>query len=121
MLRSPIAAKSESIRFRFKTASENGILLYSRGTQGDYFALQLKDNQMKLNVDLGSGLMTSLSIGSLLDNNVWHDVIVSRNLRDMIFSVDRVVAHARIKGEFSRLNLDRAVSDFFINILIDSR
>lgn len=84
--------------------------MYSRGTQGDYFALQLKDNKMILNLDLGSSLMTSLSVGSLLDDNVWHDVVISRNRRDIIFSVDRVIVRGRIKGEFTRLNLNRAVS-----------
>lgn len=58
----------------------------------------------------GSGTSTSLSVGSLLDDNIWHDVIMSRNRRDILFSVDRVVVQGRIKGEFSKLNLNRAVS-----------
>lgn len=111
LIRDPIAAYSEAIRFRFKTSYANGIILYSRGTQGDYLALQLKDNRMVLNLDLGSGIMTTLSVGSLLDDNVWHDVVISRNRRDIIFSVDRVIVQGRIKGEFSRLNLNRGVSN----------
>ncbi|XP_065359085.1 neurexin-4 isoform X1 [Calliphora vicina] len=107
LLQEPIASTRESIRFRFKTANANGILMYSRGTQGDYFALQLMENKMVLNLDLGGGIMTSLSVGSLLDDNVWHDVVISRNRRDIIFSVDRVIVRGRIKGEFSRLNLNR--------------
>ncbi|XP_055611113.1 neurexin-4 isoform X3 [Uranotaenia lowii] len=109
LLRDPVAATRETIRFRFKTAQANGILLYSRGTQGDYFALQIKDNRMVLNVDLGSGVMTSLSVGSLLDDNIWHDVVISRNRRDIMFSVDRVIVEKKIKGEFDRLNLNRAI------------
>ena len=58
----------------------------------------------------GSATPTSLSVGSLLDDNIWHDVVISRNRRDIVFSVDRVVVQGRIKGEFSRLNLNRAVS-----------
>lgn len=81
--------------------------MYSRGTQGDYLALQLRDNKMVLNMDLGARLMTSLSVGSLLDDNVWHDVVLSRNRRDIIFSVDRVIVRGKMKGEFSRLNLNR--------------
>lgn len=114
LLRDPISALQESIRFRFKTSYANGIVLYSRGTQGDYIALQLKDNRMVLNLDLGSGIMTTLSVGSLLDDNVWHDVVVSRNRRDILFSVDRVIVQGRIKGEFSRLNLNRAVSIYLV-------
>ncbi|XP_058066107.1 neurexin-4 [Anopheles bellator] len=111
LLRDPIASTRESIRFRFKTAHPNGVLLYSRGTQGDYFALQIKENRMVLNVDLGAKIMTSLSVGSLLDDNIWHDVIISRNRRDIIFSVDRVIVQRRIKGEFDKLNLNR---EFYI-------
>lgn len=99
-------------------------MLYSRGTQGDYLALQLKDNRMVLNIDLGSRIMTSLSVGSLLDDNVWHDVVISRNRRDIIFSVDRVIVQGRLKAEFNRLNLNRAVSIFkkkIIEKLSDSK
>lgn len=53
LLRDPIYSSRESIRFRFKTSTANGILLYSKGTQGDYIALQLRDNRMLLNIDLG--------------------------------------------------------------------
>ncbi|XP_053603353.1 neurexin-4 isoform X1 [Plodia interpunctella] len=109
LLRDPISASREVIRFRFKTSTASGVLLYSRGTQGDYIALQLRDNRLVLNLDLGSGTATSLSVGSLLDDNLWHDVVLSRNRRDILFSVDRVVVQDRIKGEFSRLNLNRAV------------
>ncbi|XP_075231156.1 neurexin-4 [Lycorma delicatula] len=107
----PISSSRESIRFRFKTNAMHGVLMYSRGTQGDFIALQLRDNRMLLNIDLGSGMMTSLSVGSLLDDNIWHDVLISRNRFDIVFSVDRVMIHGRIKGEFQRLNLNR---EFYI-------
>lgn len=110
LLRDPLAASRETIRFRFKTSHANGILLYSRGTQGDYIALQLRENRMVLNINLGSGIMTTLSVGSLLDDNIWHDVVLSRNRRDIIFTVDRVMVQGRIKGEFDKLNLNRGVS-----------
>ncbi|XP_064071525.1 neurexin-4 isoform X3 [Vanessa tameamea] len=109
LLRDPISASREAIRFRFKTTVASGALMYSRGTQGDYIALQLRDNRLVLNIDLGSGTLTSLSVGSLLDDNIWHDVVISRKRRDIVFSVDRVVVQGQIKGEFSRLNLNRAL------------
>lgn len=64
---------------------------------------------MLLNINLGSDIMTSLSVGSLLDDNIWHDVVISRNRKDIVFSVDRVMIQGRIKGEFNRLNLNREV------------
>lgn len=53
LLRDPISASREVIRFRFKTSTASGALMYSRGTQGDYLALQLRDNRLVLNIDLG--------------------------------------------------------------------
>lgn len=54
-------------------------------------------------------MMTSLSVGSLLDDNIWHEVIIMRNRLDIIFSVDRVTIEGRIKGEFERLDLNNEV------------
>lgn len=50
---SPISAHRESIQFRFKTNVADGVLLYGIGSQGDYLALQLKDNRLLLNINLG--------------------------------------------------------------------
>ncbi|XP_066582442.1 neurexin-4 isoform X3 [Prorops nasuta] len=108
LLREPIETDRHLIRFRFKTNNADGVVMYSRGTQGDFIALQLRDNRMLLNIDLGSGVMTSLSVGSLLDDNMWHDVVMSRNRKNISFSVDRVLIKGRIKGEFHRLDLNRA-------------
>lgn len=58
---------------------------------------------------LGSQIMTSLSVGSLLDDNIWHEVIIMRNRLDVVFSVDRVTIQGRIKGEFERLDLNHEV------------
>lgn len=51
LLRDPISALRETIRFRFKTTHLNGVLLYSCGTQGDYIAIQLKENRLVLNIN----------------------------------------------------------------------
>lgn len=56
LLRDPISASRETIQFRFKTSHANGVLLYSKGTQGDFFALQLYENRMILNLNLGESL-----------------------------------------------------------------
>lgn len=53
--------------------------------------------------------MTSLSVGSLLDDNIWHEVIIMRNKLEVFFSVDRVTIEGRIKGEFERLDLNHEV------------
>lgn len=58
---------------------------------------------------IGSRIMTSLSVGSLLDDNIWHEVIIMRDRLDVVFSVDRVTIQGRIKGEFERLDLNHEV------------
>jgi carbohydrate-binding DOMON domain-containing protein len=57
LLRHPISASRETIRFRFKTNYADGAILYGRGSQGDYFALQMRDNRMLLNIDLGNSII----------------------------------------------------------------
>lgn len=54
-------------------------------------------------------MKSSFSVGSLLDDNVWHDVVISRNRRDILFSVDRVVVDGKIKGDFDKLDLNRVL------------
>jgi len=107
-----ISSKRETIRFRMKTTRENGVLLYARGTQGDYLALQLVENRLLLNINLGSSrgrtsdTETSLTLGSLLDDNNFHEVHIERERRNIVLSVDRVQIRDRIRGEFNRLDLD---------------
>ncbi|KAG8190720.1 hypothetical protein JTE90_024856 [Oedothorax gibbosus] len=105
-----ISSEYENVRFRFRTNEANGVILYSKGSQGDFFALQLVHNKLLLNIDLGGeGVVTSISVGSLLDDNMWHDVYISRKSRDITFSVDRVVLPAKIRGDFSKLDLKREI------------
>ena len=84
------------------------VLLYI-SFQGDYIALQLVENRLLLNLKLGNHRQeeTSMVLGSLLDDNLYHEVMISRERRDVILSVDRVRIRDRIKGDFHKLNLDR--------------
>ena len=41
----PVASLRDTLRLRFKTNHENGVLFYSKGSQGDYMALQLVENR----------------------------------------------------------------------------
>jgi len=103
----PVASLRDTLRLRFKTNHENGVLFYSKGSQGDYMAVQLVENRLLLNINLGHREETSMALGSLLDDNLFHEVMISRERRDVILSVDRVRIRDRIKGDFHKLNLDR--------------
>ncbi|MCL4131606.1 UNVERIFIED_CONTAM: hypothetical protein GTU68_025311 [Idotea baltica] len=103
----PIASYEDNIRFRFKTVRPNSVLLYGRGSQGDYLAYNSSRNRMIFIFDLGSKLMTSLSVGSLLDDNSWHDVEIVRRERNVSLIVDRVRVDDVILGDFKRLDLNK--------------
>src|SRR5687767_4713040 len=82
----PIASFNDTIKFRFHTNHANGNILYSRGTQGDTIALQIYQNKLTLSLDLGvDGNIQTVSAGSLLDDNLWHDVQIYRSGHDIIF------------------------------------
>ncbi|XP_037092008.1 neurexin-4-like [Pollicipes pollicipes] len=95
----------DRIQFRFRTAQPNGVMLYSHGAQGDLLALQLVENKLRLQIDLGSGQLTSLSVGSLLDDHLWHDVAIERRERALSLTVDRVRVSTEVSGDFRRLDL----------------
>jgi contactin associated protein-like 2 len=78
--RHPVASLRDTVRLRFKTNNENGVLVYSKGSQGDYFALQMVENRLLLNINLGGKQETSMALGSLLDDNLFHEVVISRQV-----------------------------------------
>ena len=57
--------------------------------------------------------MTSLSVGSLLDDNAWHDVEIHRDRRNLTLIVDRVRINQMILGDMSRLDLNQVVRKTF--------
>lgn len=62
----------------------------------------------------GTKHATRLSAGSLLDDGLWHNVIVSRKNQTVKVSVDGVSTIGHIPGDFAMLNLDHRV---FVNII----
>ncbi|KAH7952096.1 hypothetical protein HPB52_018374 [Rhipicephalus sanguineus] len=106
--RRPVTSTEDTLRLRFRTNHADGLLLYSYGSQRDLFTLQLVHNKLLFSVDLGGeGVVTEVWCGSLLDDNLWHDVQISRFRRELVFTVDRVVIRQRLKGDSFQLDLNR--------------
>lgn len=106
--RRPVTSTEDTLRLRFRTNHADGLLLYSYGSQRDLFTLQLVHNKLLFSVDLGGeGVVTEVWCGSLLDDNIWHDVQISRFRRELVFTVDRVVVRQRLKGDSFQLDLNR--------------
>lgn len=104
----PISSFEDIIRFRFRTNHANGHILYSQGTQKDVLSLRLQNNKLVVGLDLGGeGDLNEMEAGSLLDDNLWHDVFISRSQRDILMTVDRVMVRHRLSGDFMRLDLNQ--------------
>ncbi|KAK6310717.1 hypothetical protein J4Q44_G00187720 [Coregonus suidteri] len=104
------------ISLKFKTTASNGVLLHGEGQQGDYISLELKRSKLLLMINLGSNQYgsilghTSVTSGSLLDDDHWHSVIIERYRRNVNFTLDRHTQHFRTNGEFDHLDLDYEIS-----------
>ncbi|XP_061569880.1 contactin-associated protein-like 2a isoform X2 [Cololabis saira] len=104
------------IALRFKTSESEGVILHGEGQQGDYITLELRMAKLLLQINLGSNQYgsimghTSVTTGSLLDDNHWHSVVIERYRRNVNFTLDRHTQHFRTNGEFDHLDLDYELS-----------
>ncbi|XP_019942993.2 contactin-associated protein-like 2a isoform X2 [Paralichthys olivaceus] len=104
------------IALRFKTSESEGVILHGEGQQGDYITLELDKAKLLLQINLGSNQYgsilghTSVTTGSLLDDNHWHSVVIERYRRNVNFTLDRHTQHFRTNGEFDHLDLDYELS-----------
>ncbi|XP_028293164.1 neurexin 3a isoform X2 [Gouania willdenowi] len=79
---SPIQSSSDEITLSFKTWQRNGLILHT-GKSADYVNLALKDGAVSLVINLGSGAFEAIvePVNGKFNDNTWHDVKVTRNLR----------------------------------------
>ncbi|KAM9331850.1 contactin-associated protein-like 2a [Pholidichthys leucotaenia] len=104
------------IGLRFKTSESEGVILHGEGQQGDYITLELRKAKLLLQINLGDNQYgsilghTSVTTGSLLDDNHWHSVVIERYRRNVNFTLDRHTQHFRTNGEFDHLDLDYELS-----------
>lgn len=86
----PIQSSSDEITLSFKTLQRNGLMLHT-GKSADYVNLALKNGAVSLVINLGSGAFEALvePVNGKFNDNDWHDVKVTRNLRQV--TVQRVI------------------------------
>ncbi|XP_029620438.1 neurexin-1a isoform X32 [Salmo trutta] len=89
---SPIQSSSDEITLSFKTLQRNGLMLHT-GKSADYVNLALKNGAVSLVINLGSGAFEALvePVNGKFNDNAWHDVKVTRNLRQVTISVDGIL------------------------------
>nr|KAF6410463.1 hypothetical protein HJG63_009007 [Rousettus aegyptiacus] len=100
------------ISLKFKTMQSDGILLHRGGQSGDHITLELRRGKLFLLINSGDAnlpsahALISLTLGSLLDDQHWHSVLVQRLGKQVNFTVDEHREHFHTQGEFSYLDLD---------------
>lgn len=104
------------ISLKFRTTAGDGVLLHGEGQQGDYITLELHRARLQLLINLGSDQSgsiqghTSVTSGSLLDDDHWHSVLIERYRRNVNFTLDHHMQQFRTNGQFDHLDLDYEMS-----------
>ncbi|XP_054310596.1 contactin-associated protein-like 4 isoform X2 [Pongo pygmaeus] len=104
------------ISLKFKTVQSDGILLHREGPNGNHITLQLRRGRLFLLINSGEAKLPStsnlvnLTLGSLLDDQHWHSVLIQRLGKQVNFTVDEHRHHFHAQGEFSLVNLDYEIS-----------
>ncbi|XP_058868162.1 neurexin-2-like isoform X17 [Acipenser ruthenus] len=88
----PIQSSTDEITLSFRTLQRNGLMLHT-GKSADYVNLSLKSGAVWLVINLGSGAFEALvePVNGKFNDNNWHDVRVTRNLRQVTISVDGIL------------------------------
>lgn len=108
----PIQSSSDEITLSFKTWQRNGLILHT-GKSADYVNLALKDGAVSLIINLGSGAFEAIvePVSGKFNDNQWHDVKVTRNLRQVMgkerecwdgsFLVNQSWGRREVRGQLS--------------------
>uniref|UniRef100_A0A8D2JD64 Contactin associated protein family member 4 n=1 Tax=Varanus komodoensis TaxID=61221 RepID=A0A8D2JD64_VARKO len=109
-------ALKDIISLKFKTIQRDGILLHREGQNGDHITLTLANGKLSLLINIGDAKIYSadaqinITLGSLLDDQHWHSVLIEHFNNQVNFTVDKHTHHFHAKGEFNYLDLDYELS-----------
>ncbi|KAM6033691.1 contactin-associated protein-like 4 [Chlamydotis macqueenii] len=109
-------ALNDVISLKFKTMQSHGILLHREGQNGDHLTLELIKGKLFLLINLGdtkthpSNAQINITLGSLLDDQHWHSVLIEHFNNQVNFTVDKHTHHFHVKGEFNYLDIDYELS-----------
>ncbi|XP_058517295.1 contactin-associated protein-like 5 [Ochotona princeps] len=104
------------IFLKFKSLQGDGVLFHGEGQRGDHITLELQKGRLALHLNLDDStarLRTSppsATLGSLLDDQHWHSVLIERVGKQVNFTVDRHTQHFWSKGAADSLDIDYELS-----------
>ncbi|XP_057361410.1 contactin-associated protein-like 5 isoform X3 [Manis pentadactyla] len=100
------------ISLRFKSMQGDGVLFHGEGQHGDHISLELQKGRLALRLSLDDSKARlgssppSATLGSVLDDQHWHSVLIERAGKQVNFTVDKHTLHLRTKGEADALDID---------------
>ncbi|MGH0124081.1 UNVERIFIED_CONTAM: hypothetical protein FKN15_023638 [Acipenser sinensis] len=105
------------ISLKFKSMQSDGVLVHGEGQRGDYITLELHRGKLALHINLddaklrsSSSSRVSVTLGSLLDDQHWHSVLIERFNKQLNFTVDKHTQHFRTRGDCDSLDIDYELS-----------
>nr|XP_027806785.1 contactin-associated protein-like 3 [Marmota flaviventris] len=112
----PMRPIRDVISLKFKTMKNNGILLHREGQHGNHVSLQLIKGKLVFSLNSGNanlqpaGAHVNLTLGSLLDDQHWHSVLIEVLSTHVNFTLDKHTRHFHARGESSYLDLNFEIS-----------
>uniref|UniRef100_A0A3B4VHG9 Contactin-associated protein-like 5 n=1 Tax=Seriola dumerili TaxID=41447 RepID=A0A3B4VHG9_SERDU len=106
-----MSTMKDVISLRFKSRQAEGVLLHGEGQRGDYITLELHRGRLALYLNLGesplfSSSRVAVTVGSLLDDQHWHSVVIERFNKQVNLTMDSHTQHFQTKGEGDSLEVD---------------
>ncbi|XP_038835393.1 contactin-associated protein-like 5 [Salvelinus namaycush] len=104
------------ISLRFKSYGADGVLMHGEGHRGDYLTLELHHGTLALHLNLDdaklypSSANVSVFLGCLLDDQLWHYVLVKRSNKQVNLTVDGHTRHLSTTGVQDSLEVDYELS-----------
>ncbi|XP_035878469.1 contactin-associated protein-like 5 [Phyllostomus discolor] len=111
-----LSTLKDVISLKFKSIQGDGVLFHGEGQRGDHITLELQKGRLALHLSLDdsktrlSSSLPSATLGSLLDDQHWHSVLIERVGKQVNFTVDKYTQHFRTKGETDALDIDYELS-----------
>ncbi|XP_069000309.1 contactin-associated protein-like 4 [Embiotoca jacksoni] len=107
----PRQMSSESIRLKFKTLKNSGILLHAEGRSEHSLTLQLEKGKLLLLLRKGRSVSPDgrhvVSVGSLLDDQHWHHVAVEHHSSRLNLTVDKSTVWVQSPPRFTHWEHDQ--------------
>ncbi|XP_006875302.1 PREDICTED: contactin-associated protein-like 4-like [Chrysochloris asiatica] len=114
--KSTMGPVKDVMSLKFKTMQSDGILFHREGRNGGHITLELVRGKLFLFISSGGGLRVPLSaptqtaLGSLLDDQHWHSVLLEHCGQQMNLTMDTHVMHLQAPRDLSHVNLHPEIS-----------